>query len=451
MSDLVVNVAFGMQYKETLYRLSSCQNKKETIIICGGYGHENDSDPSHVWEYNVKLRKYLQLPSMPETVCNHHIFKTNDKLLVIGFRNKYMLVFDMKNNKWSKLDISVTIGQALCCKTDTDSIHLLPCGQSMHFMLNTTTFKIIQLTNTPFIATGGGYLVYHNLKLYAIIVNSKEIHIYDIVSSEWTKGAAPPNISNHYFGCVKYKHYIVTVGGLGTGMNDKVNIYDIKTDKWFTSKIKLPIQLWALTATIINNEIHTFGGYSISHLNKHMIITLGGDVNEEKIHMDEEKKDVFIEENPIRKCVNILSAYGSFVSNEYSLDKLTNVEFHQLMSLKNKFNENLQILDQLEAKLHNCKSIIEDAKLNVDTLTLIDVEKYQEWSLEDICNYAMSICMQNEYVFGSSTINKLRQAGIESKDLPDLDRSDIREYFGIISFQDSKTLHACFQKLNDTK
>eukprot|EP01084_Bolivina_argentea_P313303 542552_1 len=437
ISELTMTIKFGIEYKEALYHLASCKNKENTILICGGCGNDNSS--LIVWEYNTDSKQYRQLTSMPENVANHKIFTINNKLFVLGLQSKHIFIYDIQTNQWSKPKISINLKQGLFGVDDSSEyIHIMPYKQTTHFVLNTKTLNITQLGDTPFETTNNGYVIYHNLKLYIIFFYLKEMYIYDTTAKQWTKGAAR-EAQNQFFGCVQYKHYIVTTGGLGTGMSDKINIYDIRNNKWALSKAILPIQLWGLTATIIGNNIHTFGGYSCSHLNTHMIIT----INSDEQCIDYENENVIEQnngENSLEKYINNLDEFNSKLTVQYSLDRLKNMEFHGLMSLKHE-------LHKLSMDLNAVSMKMEEVKTNLETLTALDVSEYKQWTLSDICNYAMSIPLQNKYIFGASTVNKLKEAGISAQDLPDLDRSDIREYFGIKHFQDSKKLHGCFQKL----
>jgi len=173
-----------------------------------------------------------------------------------------------------KLDKIIKTGTGTSFLSDNGSYKNIPIDQIQNMLDKLTTiYSLFGITNVTEhwdstgilnMPTARYYLTsqIYNGKIYCIggygsgVLN--KVEIYDIASNTWTTGTNMTTARYELTSAI-YNGKIYCIGGYNAGVLNKVEIYDIASNTW-TTGANIPINMQQLTSVIYNGKIYCIGG-----------------------------------------------------------------------------------------------------------------------------------------------------------------------------------------------
>ena len=294
----------GSPYMYECAHLSTCKYENNSIIICGGISNDFDFD-EYVWKLDIETNKYQKFFRCPPVADGNRTFYANKKLFFFSHQNDLHI---LDGNKLLKTQLQfgfdLTIGNGrestMTLTKDKKFIHIVG-GTDLkfnHFKLNTSTCKLTKLSIPPFQYNGSKitncddknilYLfpgitgaVFEDIDDYDDELN---VYSYNIKLDKWNKINCNFEEKNWYnFSLVRYYNYVLFLGGeIDDTYTNEMFVFDLDTNKMMGLNFFYPFKCIGISATVIDNEIHCFGGriledeqiFYTKYYNDHVVIVL---------------------------------------------------------------------------------------------------------------------------------------------------------------------------------
>ena len=208
------------------------------------------------------LENMLTARSRPACVLIGQKIHTFGRDTIDGDGERTHEVYDLGTNLWhAKAQVPYDIRNEFVASATSQFVYLI--GYSGTFRYEEATNSWTQLATPSNYWDDCAALAVDNM-IYLIGGRtgsySAACERYDTQTDTWTT-LASMSVPRSYAQAIAKDGKIFVVGGYDGGYKSDVEVYDIATDTWQT-KSSLPYWAYDHTLTVVNNELHLFGGYT---------------------------------------------------------------------------------------------------------------------------------------------------------------------------------------------